>query len=477
MMKKVFIIAIAFISLFSMSFSNPSGFNKKTETYTGGNITDIANSSVANNPNVMPAIDTVTRSTPAGAVDLGLSVYWAECNLGASVVEEFGDYYAWGEIETKKEYSWSNYRWCKGTNNTLTKYNYKSESGVVDNNVQLDLVDDAAHVKLGGAWRMPTYEEWDELRKNCIWTKTVHNDVPGYSVTSNINGNSIFLPAGGSWEGEYRFGAYSRGSYWASTLSMDFPHRAWVYQTYFNTDGRCIGSTIRPVLEKNTPTGILETNEVSNSPQNLDLGNLVNKDDRRDMHEAVDLGLSVKWAHCNLGASKEEEYGDYYAWGEIETKEDYSWNTYRLCNGSDNTLTKYNFNKSYGVIDKKGVLEKADDIASYSLGEGWRIPTDAEWTELREKCSWTWTKINGMSGYLVTSTNNGNSIFLPATGYRYNNSLYDAGSGGEYWSSSLNVEDSFNYPYYSWRVYFNSLFVRRGNNYRYMGHTIRPVKE
>ena len=130
-------------------------------------------------------------------------------------------------------------------------------------------------------------------------------------------------------------------------------------------------------------------------------------------HEYVDLGLSVKWATCNMGASSPEEYGDYYAWGETETKSTYDWNTYKWCKGSENTLTKYCTDSDYGTVDNKTVLDPEDDVAHVKWGGNWRMPTDAEIEELRENCIWKWTTQNGKNGYKVTSKKNGNSIFLP----------------------------------------------------------------
>ena len=144
------------------------------------------------------------------------------------------------------------------------------------------------------------------------------------------------------------------------------------------------------------------------------------------------MGLSVKWADRNVGASKPEEYGDYFAWGETEPKSTYSWSTYKWCNGSETTLTKYNTNSSYGTVDNKTILDLSDDAARANWGGSWRMPTDAELTELREQCTWTWTTQNGVNGYKVTSKSNGNSIFLLAAGFRHNSGLYSAGSYGYY---------------------------------------------
>ena len=187
----------------------------------------------------------------------------------------------------------------------------------------------------------------------------------------------------------------------------------------------------------------------------------------------VDLGLSVKWATCNLGAIQPEEFGDYYAWGETETKENYNWSVYIWCNGSHDSLTKYNTSGSYGSVDNKTVLDEVDDVANAKLGGRWRMPTDAEWTELRTKCTWTWTTQNDVNGYMVTSKINGNSIFLPAAGYRIYTYLSDTGTDGYYWSSSLDME----HLYYARNIYFNSGGVYRYGNYRFNGYSVRPVSK
>ena len=207
---------------------------------------------------------------------------------------------------------------------------------------------------------------------------------------------------------------------------------------------------------------------------------------------AVDLGLSVKWGSVNLGAEKPEEYGDYYAWGEIEPyyssqdpltwkdgKTGYNWASYKWCNGTDHKLTKYcptdktSYWDGEGSPDNKAVLDPEDDAAHISLGGKWRMPTDAEWTELRKKCTWTWTTQNGVNGRLVTGPN-GNSIFLPAAGRWVKASLGRAGSNGYYWSSSLYTD----YPYRAWYVILYSGGVERySDSIRYDGQSIRPVSE
>ena len=190
--------------------------------------------------------------------------------------------------------------------------------------------------------------------------------------------------------------------------------------------------------------------------------------------DAVDLGLSVYWATCNIGASKPEDYGDYYAWGETEPKENYSWSTYKW-GTSSTSLTKYNTDSSCGPVDNKTVLDPEDDVARAKLGDNWRMPTYEEWTELCTKCTWEWTTNyngTGVKGRIVTASS-GNSIFLPAAGYRRGTNLYDAGSSGFYWSSSLSTD----YPYDAWYVHFYSDNVLRFSSYRCYGLSVRPVSE
>ena len=195
--------------------------------------------------------------------------------------------------------------------------------------------------------------------------------------------------------------------------------------------------------------------------------------------EWVDLGLpsGLKWATFNVGASKPEEWGDYFAWGETEPQKDYKYmlSTYKWCNGTGNVLTKYCTNSSYwngsAPMDNKTVLELEDDAAHINWGGGWRMPTDAEWTELQENCTWTKTEENGYYGHLVTSKTNNNSIFLPAAGYRSEGNFNNAGYNGCYWSSSLCAGN----PCTAFYVFFGPGYVLGKNNDRYAGLSVRAV--
>ena len=133
--------------------------------------------------------------------------------------------------------------------------------------------------------------------------------------------------------------------------------------------------------------------------------------------------------------------------------------------------TKYNTNSSFGTVDNKTTLELSDDAARANWGGSWRMPTRAEQEELQNNCTWTWTTQNGVNGYKVTSKSNGNSIFLPAAGYRLDSSLYYAGRYGYYWSSSL----SSDLPCSAYIFYFNSSYVDGYFHYRYSGLPVRPV--
>ena len=194
--------------------------------------------------------------------------------------------------------------------------------------------------------------------------------------------------------------------------------------------------------------------------------------------QAVDLGLpsGIRWASCNVGATTPEGYGNYYAWGETETKADYSWATYKYANGASDKLTKYCNDASKGdngFTDNKTALEPEDDAAYVNWGSVWRMPTDAEWTELREQCTWTWTTQNGVNGYQVASKTNSNSIFLPAAGYRNDRYFGFYDSYGCYRSSSLYGND----PSIAWYLNFNSGGVSRYFSNRYFGFSVRPVQD
>lgn len=195
--------------------------------------------------------------------------------------------------------------------------------------------------------------------------------------------------------------------------------------------------------------------------------------------EWVDLGLpsGLLWAKCNLGANTPEEYGNYYAWGETQPKEVYNWSTYRYCTvdgeGNLTTLTKYNTSSVYGTIDNLTTLQAADDAATAALGNGARTPTEGEWQELLNNTTVEWTTKNGVNGRKFTA-DNGNTLFLPAAGYRYGSELTHAGGLGDYWSSSLDAGS----PNVAWYFGFYSDYQSMSSGYyRGRGFSVRAVRQ
>ena len=160
----------------------------------------------------------------------------------------------------------------------------------------------------------------------------------------------------------------------------------------------------------------------------------------------VDMGNDIKWATCNVGASSPEEYGNYFAWGEVEQKADYS-------------ESKYDYKKEF------------EDAASVNWGATWRLPTEEEWSWLLDNCDWTWTEEKGVNGYSVSSRINGNRIFLPASGFYDDNELAFVGRNGLYWSSSPKGTET----YYKKYVHFHNEKAFLSDTNRFDGLSIRPV--
>ena len=187
-------------------------------------------------------------------VDLGLpsGTLWATSNVGASSPEDYGDCFAWGETSPKSSYDLSDYKWCRGVPDTITKYCVDGDYGKVDDKEELDLVDDAAHVNWGAGWRMPSHEQQEELRENCKWTWTKRNGVNGYEVSRN--GKSIFLPAAGQRTIDPSLNQEgSNGVYWSRTLYSRKSSSAYIlefsssYVDYHYHDGRHCGHSVRAV--------------------------------------------------------------------------------------------------------------------------------------------------------------------------------------------------------------------------------------
>lgn len=463
-------------------------------------------------------------------VDLGLpsGTLWATCNVGANSPEEYGDYFAWGEVEPKDEYNWENYKWCDGNRHSINKYCNDSKYGRVDNKTILELCDDAANVNWGEDWRMPTKKEQDELKNDSYttWDWIILKGVEGYKVTSKINGNSIFLPAAGCRCNSDLYYERSDGNYWSSSLDASHSYNACALDFYSSGvnsyyDRRYLGQSVRPVLRveftlsfvpnggqgempamvkpfkqaftlptctfsrdgyefiawNTQPDGTGEKYEVgdtislsANTTLYAQWKEIPTKENMHNGHEYVDLGLpsGTLWATCNVGATKPEEYGDYFAWGEVKPKSEYSWENYKWGGGKSHSINRTFSVSKYDKVDNKTILELCDDAANVNWGGDWRMPTKEELDELRNFTTWTWINQNGIKGDKVTSKINGKSIFLPAAGCHSNSGLYGAGS---YWSSSLVTFDS----YYAYYLYFNSGNVYGSSDGRSYGQSVRPV--
>ena len=426
-------------------------------------------------------------------VDLGLpsGTLWATCNVGASSPEEYGDYFAWGETSAKADFAWETYSfYTSGTfkndsQNDLvfSKYNTTNKDhGPVDKKKQLDLSDDTARAVWGGTWRIPTKDQWDELRNQCSWSWTGS----GINV-KGPNGQSINLPAAGFRNGGDLLRVGSVGVYWSSCLESPYPWYAW--NIHFDDarhglyiDHRYKGYSVRPVIEnigeQSASARSSAEQSISGQEQQQDLHQSSDPTTGYDNgHEWVDLGLSsgTLWATCNVGASGSNEYGDYFAWGETTAKSVYNAKTHKYCvNGNSSHYTKYvplNHPECWsgnGRVDNKTVLDLSDDAAHVNWGGGWKTPTMTQWKELKLKCMWSWTG----SGYKVTGPN-GQSIFLPAAGLKQGSSSNFVGSNGYYWSSYLvalnhNFARSFS---------ISSDGSRTPNSSRFSGLSVRPVKE
>ena len=425
---------------------------------------------------------------------------------------------------------------------TSNQASYWDGSGSPDNKTILDIEDDAAHANWGGSWRMPTNAEWIELINNCTWAWTDNYNGSGITgrVVTASNGNSIFLPAAGSRNSDFPddLGA---GKYWSSSLCLDKHGIAW--HAYFESEvvirfgyPRDFGQSVRPVYGEFIPVSSITLDKSSLelivgasaqltatiSPSNATVlsvrwesedYSIVSVDQNGNISamaegsttitayasnglsatcavtvskepqpEAVDLGLSVKWASFNVGATKPEEYGDYFAWGETEPKEDYSWATYKYANGSYNKLTKYcpkdktDYWDGIGEPDGLTQLELEDDAARVIWGDSWRMPTYDDFTEILSSCTWVWTTENGTNGYRVTSNKAGytdKSIFLPAAGYHSegDSNMISAEYISDYWSSSLVIGR----PGFAHFLNGAPDNIYRPENCFFVGMPIRPV--
>lgn len=348
-----------------------------------------------------------TTTDKVGYVDLGLPSgnLWAECNLGASSPEAYGDYYAWGEVEPKQVYTNSTHKWYKEGAPSLGFTKYNNEDG----KLSLEDEDDAVIQKLGNGWRTPTLADFRELTNQKYTTieKTTLNGVAGYKITSKKNKKSIFIPFAGFKNDKPQTREISSDQ----TVAVCMTNQRRIDNQVFNCwtfafeldrirrygKRRYDGISIRPVKGPGVPVP----------------------------NDCVDLGLAsgLLWAKYNIGTTEPTQLGNYYAWGETSPKKKYYSDNYKyfIWKGYDlKRITKYN------EEDGKTVLDLEDDAARANLGVGYRIPTKADWEELLEDCKWEAvtatlpieldpSQKKGIARWKVTGPN-GNSIVLPMTG-------------------------------------------------------------
>lgn len=387
-------------------------------------------------------------------VDLGLpsGTLWATCNVGADDPEDYGDYFAWGETQPKGDYSWSSYKWMtEGQANWqyINKYTfednqktgcwYDGDTFIGDGKKELLPADDAATANWGSNWQTPSIEQCEELMNEAYTTATwtTQNGVAGMKITGK-NGNSIFLPAGGSMNGTSLVNDGNNAQYWSRSLYArysDYGFNMFASSNAFDKTGisRYYGHCVRPVR--------------------------VYKE-----HRYVDLDLpsGTLWATCNVGANSPEEVGDYFAWGETEPKRNYTEDNYTFSIGSATELPEKN------------------DAATINWGSKWRMPSYDQIKELCQNTTAEWTTLNGASVLKVTSKTNGNSIFLPTTGSWGNGSIYLSATSVEYWSRTRSEYDDDCASYLLMRnANFNNNWSSAYNysSYFYRGQTVRAVRK
>lgn len=382
-------------------------------------------------------------------VDLGLPSgnMWATTNIGAASATKPGDYYQWAETTNESNYSWANYKYCNGSEKTLTKYCNSSSYGTVDNLMLLESSDDVATVKWGNGWMLPTEPQADEMVLNCSCYWIILQDQPGMIVIGK-NGKSVFLPAVGYKERTHTTSSGELGVYLTASLYQDKPSRF----KYLGLDEELM-FTSRMDRANGAPARAIYA---------------------PNYHEYVDLGLpsGTLWATSNITAESPSDYGAYLAWAETSKKESYSWSNYKY--GGEKTLTKYCMSSAYGTVDNKSSLDEGDDIARLLWGSGWCMPTKAQLEELANQsiCSWKYESSGG--GYRVTGPN-GNSIFLPLAGEYVDADYKDEGVYGNYWSKSLDTNESSKAFYLFLCKRTNSEVHQVYSGPRRLGQSIRAV--
>ncbi|MBR7053231.1 MAG: T9SS type A sorting domain-containing protein [Prevotella sp.] len=329
-------------------------------------------------------------------VDLGLSVKWADMNIDASTVTDFGGYYAWGETVMKSTYTWANYSFCSGTETTCQ---------FLCDDISRNISYDRAYNCNPTLW-LPTVGQWEELFSKCTWKEATVNGVKGYNVTGP-NGSTIFLPFSGcSYEGSVH-DVGSSAYYWSANNVSDDNSKGQA--AYIKSGSKAKVSIIR----RRTGAAIRAVGALTTV-------------------ELVDLGLSVKWANKNIDADKESDTGGYYAWGETDTKDTYTWANYEYCSGTEESC----------VVIGSDIRKNRKYDRAYNYSTNLCLPTNEQWEELISKCTWKSATVDGVKGYRITGQN-GNTIFLPFSGCSYEGGSHDVGKSAYYWTSNYAMGENF----------------------------------
>ncbi|MBP5318598.1 MAG: hypothetical protein J6Y77_04275 [Paludibacteraceae bacterium] len=380
-------------------------------------------------------------------VDLGLSVYWSNINLGAKDICDNGDYFAWGETEPKTFFA-------KENSKTYGRNTYElKQDGIVNENGELTPTNDAASVQWGAKYRMPNVEEIEELFSSC--------EIKGYIVKTEEKGlvygvmfespktkGKIFFPFPGVYKGD-SIAKYdpdndfrpNAGACWASSIhnrgAADIASNiAFTTGYYFY---RHFGLPIRPVKEKNIDENadIWECLTVTSEMIQKKLGK----------NKIVDMGSGIKWTNCNLGAKYVYENGDYYAWGETSTKEQYTRSNSIVAAKDTADLANSGFVLRAKSTDDFGYektvyhLSPANDAAKQRLGKKYKTPDVDELESLLYTCNIKRLRVKTpegliIKGYLLKSKTNGNMLFFPMAGNVIETPNFN-GIRALYWSSTM----------------------------------------
>lgn len=382
----------------------------------------------------------------AQAVDLGLSVKWASWNIGSQKSNDYGSYVGWGDP----------------TGKVTSIYAIDYASGVTSDANISGTEYDIATDKWGKGWQTPTVAQFKELQENCTWTSTTVQGVSGYRITGK-NGNSIFLPSPGFYSetDKITVGQGNNTYYWTSehnstTTGVQVDLRS--FNVSQSDVDRAVHMAIRPVFV----SGASEEGETDSQGEKVPLN-------KTKAGEAVDLGFNFYIADRNVGAASADDGGNFYAWGEDSTKEDYSNATYKYATDAGDG---YTFKCPDNLDD---ISRSKYDVARMEWGGKWRMMTYSEALHLSNDCSWTWDA--DRRGFVVTGTN-GKSIFLPAVGYYKGTSIRSEGNIACYWASANYVSDGLNGSAYCIQRSSseNGKFLPSITDKR-VGYCIRPVRD